>query len=55
MQEKESIFRQKSLDRVSSPEETDDYMKVIGVGAGLVAAAFALLVAAAVIWNVVGV
>ena len=49
-----SIFRQKSLDRISSPEKIDDYMKINGVSMWLVLAAILLMLAAAIIWGVTG-
>lgn len=49
---KESIFRKKNLDRIASPEEMDDYMKVTSPGMWLVLGAMILLLAAAVIWSI---
>lgn len=51
---KESIFRKKSIERISSPEEIDDYMKVTSLGMWLVMGAIILLLAAAVIWSITG-
>lgn len=50
----QSIFREQSLDRMSSPEDTDQYLKKTGSGTWLVAAAIILLVAAAILWAVTG-
>lgn len=50
----ESIFRKKSLDRISSPEEIDEYMKVTNPSMWLVMAAIILLLVAAVIWSITG-
>ncbi|MDO4332261.1 MAG: hypothetical protein Q4C58_06180 [Eubacteriales bacterium] len=50
----ESVFREKSLERISSPEEIGDYMKVTTPGMWLVMAAILLLLAAALIWSVTG-
>lgn len=51
---KESIFRKKSIDRISSPEEIDDYMKVTSPDMWLVFGAILLLLAAIFIWSVTG-
>lgn len=50
----ESIFRKKSLDRISSPEEIDDYMKVTSPSMWLVMVAIVLLLGAAIIWSITG-
>lgn len=50
----ESIFRKKSLDRISSPEEIDDYMRVTSPGIWIVLGAIILLLAGAVIWSITG-
>jgi hypothetical protein len=47
-----SIFRKKSLERISSPEEIDDYMKILHPGMWLVLGAILLMLAAAVIWSI---
>jgi hypothetical protein len=49
-----SIFRKKSLDRISSPEEIDDYIKIMRPSMWLVLAAILLVLAAAVIWSITG-
>jgi hypothetical protein len=49
---KNSIFRKKSMERISSPEEMDDYMKVTGPSMWLVTGAILLLLLAAVIWGI---
>lgn len=48
------IFREKSIERISSPEKIDDYMKVTGVSMWLVLAAILLMLFAAVIWGFTG-
>lgn len=53
-QKKSSIFREKSLERVSSPEEIDDYMKVTSPGMWLVLGVVLSLLAAALFWSVTG-
>lgn len=51
---KDAIFRKKSLERISSPEEIDDYMKVTSPGMWLVMAAIILLLVAAIVWSITG-
>jgi len=46
-----NIFRKTSLDRISSPEHLNDYIKVSNPSVWLVLAAVAVLLAAAVIWG----
>lgn len=53
-QERTSIFRAKSLDRISSPEEIDEYMKVTSPSMWLVLGTVFLLLAAALLWSVTG-
>ena len=48
----ESIFRQKSLDRMSSPEEIDNYMKVTRPSLWLTLGVIVLLLAALILWSV---
>ena len=48
----ESIFRQKSLDRISSPEELDNYMKVTRPSLWLTLGVIVLLLAALILWSV---
>ena len=52
--EKESIFRQKSIDRISSPEQLHDYIKVSSPGAWLVLVAIIIFLVGALIWGVKG-
>lgn len=49
-----SLFRQKSLDRVSSPEQTDDYVRLPSASLWLVVAAAVLLAAGAMVWFTLG-
>ena len=51
---KNSIFRQKSLDKVSSPEKLDDYIKVTSPDKWLTVIAFLLLLAGAAVWGIFG-
>ena len=48
----ESIFRQKSLDRISSPEEIDNYMKVTRSSLWLTLGVIVLLLAVLILWSV---
>lgn len=55
MQEKHSsVFRQTSLDRMNSPEALNDYIRISGPGIWLVVVSALLLVAAGLIWAVMG-
>lgn len=49
-----SIFRKESLDRISSPEEYDQYLQVTGVGIWIVMGAIVLVLVAAIVWAVMG-
>lgn len=48
------IFRKKSLDRVSSPEQLNDYVKVTSPGIWIVLAAVLFMIAGFIVWGVVG-
>jgi HlyD family secretion protein len=48
------IFRQESLDRLSSPEELDRLFTVVGIRAWLPLAALGLLLVTAIAWSVFG-
>lgn len=48
----ESIFRQKSLARISSPEEIDNYMKVTRPSLWLALGVIILLLAALILWSI---
>lgn len=50
----EQLFRQKSIDRVSSPEQLDAYIRVMNPGVWLVLAAVVVLLAGACVWGVLG-
>ena len=45
------IFRQRSLDRVSSPEQLDDYLHVTTPAVWVVLAAIVLLLAGLLVWS----
>ena len=49
-----SIFRQKSIDRVSSPEQLNDYIRVTSPRIWLVIAAVLFLLAGMILWGVFG-
>lgn len=49
-----SVFRQKSLNRVSSPEQLNDYIRVTRPSVWLVLAAVILLLAGIIVWSIVG-
>lgn len=51
---KKSIFRQRSLDTVESPEQLDEYIRVSNPSIWIVLSALVILVAALVVWSVVG-
>lgn len=52
--QEKSIFRSKSIDRVSSPEQLDDYIKVTTPSVWLILIATAVLIVGAVIWGIFG-
>lgn len=49
-----SIFRKTSLERINSPEQLNDYIRVIRPGAWLVLGAVVLLLAGVLIWSLTG-
>ena len=49
-----SIFREKSIERISSPEKIDDYMKITGISMWLILGCILVLLAGAVIWGFTG-
>lgn len=48
------IFRKKSMERISSPEQLNDYIKVTHPGIWLMLAAVFALLAGFIVWGVVG-
>lgn len=57
MEEKQngnSIFREKSIERVSSPEELNDYIRVTTPSVWLVLAATVLLLLGMLAWSIFG-
>lgn len=49
---KESIFRKKAVDRISSPEQINDCIKVTKVSVWLVLAAIVCILVAILIWSI---
>lgn len=54
MNDKNSISRKASLDRVSSPEQLNDYIKISHPGVWLILTAVALLLVGLLVWGVFG-
>lgn len=50
----EEIFRQKSLDKVKSPENLDDYIQVSNPGVWLLLISVIILLAGACVWGIFG-
>ena len=48
------LFRKKSMDRVSSPEQLNDYIRVTSLGLWLVLAAVVILLAGMLAWSILG-
>ncbi len=51
---KKELFRKKSLERISSPERIDDYVKAISVRLWIVAAACMIVVLSLLLWGIFG-
>ena len=49
-----SIFRQKSIDRISSPEKIDEYTRISGISVWIILECIVLFLAAAVFWGFTG-
>ena len=49
-----SIFREKSLERISTPEQLNDYIKVTKPSVWVVLIASILLIAGALVWAIFG-
>ena len=52
--EKKALFRQKSLDRISSPEQLGDYLRVANPSIWALLAAVILLIGGLFAWSMVG-
>ena len=50
----DKIFRKKSIDRMSSPEQLNDYIKVTNPGVWMVLAAIVILLVGVCVWGVFG-
>jgi len=50
----ESIFRKDSLDKVSSPEKLDDYIRVTTPSVWITLIAIVLLLTGALVWGIFG-
>lgn len=51
---REGLFRKKSLEKISSPEQVNDYIKTSSVSMWVIFCATAILLAGAVIWGIFG-
>ncbi len=49
-----NLFREKSIERVSSPEKLDDYIKVVSPGIWILLAAIIVLLLGVLAWANVG-
>ena len=54
MENNQSIFRKKSLERITSPEQLQDYMRVTNPGVWLVLAVVIILLAGLIVCSAVG-
>ena len=54
MTENQTVFRKKTLDRISSPEQLTDYLRVTNPGIWVVLVAVILLLAGVFAWSLVG-
>lgn len=52
--ENNTIFRQKSIYKVSSPEKLDDYIRVTTPSVWIVLIAIVLLLAGGIVWSIFG-
>ncbi len=52
--EPNQLFRQKSIDKVSSPEKLDDYIRVTTPSVWVTLIAIVLLLAGTIIWGIFG-
>lgn len=50
----QNIFREKSIERVSSPEQLNDYIRVTNPGVWITLAAIIVLLAGFIVWGAVG-
>lgn len=52
--EQKSLFREKSMDKIQSPEQLNTYIKVSNAGVWMVMAAMVIFLAGALIWGFLG-
>jgi len=52
--EKSTIFREKSLEAIASPEKVDDYLRVTSPGVWLTLATVIVILAGATVWGFLG-
>lgn len=52
--ENKKVFREKSLERISSPDKINDYIKTTTPGIWIVLIAVLLILAGAIVWSVFG-
>ena len=52
--QKKSVFREKSMERVSSPEQLNDYIRVTTPSVWLVLLALVILLAGILAWSIFG-
>jgi len=53
MSEKKNIFRKENLERMSSPEKLNDYIRVSNPSVWLILGAITVLLIGAIVWGVV--
>lgn len=54
MEKQETIFRQKSIEKVSSPEQLDNYLKVTSPSVWLVLVGIIVILVGAIVWGALG-
>jgi hypothetical protein len=54
MEEQNSVFRKKTLERISSPEQLTDYLRVTGPGIWIILIAVMLLLGSPFAWAAIG-
>ena len=50
----DTVFRQKSMERISSPEQLNDYIRVTNPGVWMTLAAIVILLVGFIVWGVAG-
>ena len=54
MAKKETIFRKETLDRIASPDQLTDYLRVTSLGIWVILATVILLLFGLIAWSAVG-